>query len=63
MKRVEVNWVAVVGGQRQPEPREPSARRSKTARSSAAIASWVRQRRLRSQPTIWRVQQSITLTR
>ncbi|MGA3106950.1 MAG: hypothetical protein ABSD53_20900, partial [Terriglobales bacterium] len=39
-------------------PREPKGKTSRTARLSAAKASSVRQRRLKSQPTISRVQQS-----
>jgi hypothetical protein len=50
---------AVVGGKVKPVPREPKGKASSTARLSAARASSVRQRRLKSQPTISRVQQSI----
>ena len=52
---------AVVGG--QPFPLGSQGKTSRTARSSAASASWVRQRKLKSQPTISRVQQSSAETR
>ena len=47
----------------KPVPREPKGKASSTARLSAARASSVRQRKLKSQPTISRVQQSMTETR
>src|SRR5208283_5213716 len=61
--RADVNWVPLSVVKVKPVPREPKGKTSSTARFNAARASSVRQRRLRSQPTISRVQQSITETR
>src|SRR5271163_1084824 len=61
--RADVNCVPLSVVKVKPVPRGPKGKTSKTARFSAARASWLRQRRLRSQPTISRVQQSITDTR
>src|SRR5271156_6945864 len=61
--RADVNWVPLSVVKVKPVPREPKGKACSTAWLSAARASSVRQRKLKSQPTISRVQQSMTDTR
>src|SRR5258708_38371690 len=61
--RADVNCVPLSVVKVKPVPREPKGKISSRARLSAPRASSVRQRRLKSHPTIARVQQSITETR
>ena len=62
-KREEVNCVPLSVVSVRFASRLPAGKRCSTARSTAASASLLRQRRDRSQPTISRVQQSITSNR
>ena len=59
----EVNCVPLSVVNVKPMPQDPKGKAPKTARFSAARASSLRQRSLKSQPTISRVQQSMTETR